>query len=153
VLDNLLAPWRAKYNTVVASIACYAVAGIAGAVSLAFGLAALYSWLKELFGPIIACLIIAGAFLVIAIIPMLILRGITRREERRVAEAAARARTTQWVSPATLSLGLQAARILGKNRGLAMGAVGALVLGWLASRMMPNGGAETSDPPGDDPAE
>ena len=149
MFENLLAPWRAKYRTTVASIGCYAVAGIAGAVALAFALAALYAWLNQLFGPIIACLIIAGAFLLIAIVPIVILSSITKREEKRVAEAAARARSTQWVSPATLSLGLQAARMLSKNRGLAVGAVGALVLGVLASRMMPSG----EETPADEPAE
>jgi len=149
VFENLLAPWRAKYRTVVASIVCYAIAGIAGTVALAFGLAALYSWLSRLFDPIIASLIIAGGFLVIAIIPIVILRSISKREERRVAEAAARARATQWVSPATLSLGLQAARMLSKNKGLAAGAVGALLLGLLASRMMPSG----EEPSTDEPAE
>lgn len=150
MFENLLAPWRAKYHTLVASIGCYAVAGIAGAIALAFGLAALYSWLSQLFGPVIASLIIAGGFLVIAIIPIIILGSITKREERRVAEAAARARATQWVSPGTLSLGLQAARLLSKNRGLAAGAVGALVRGLLASRMMPG---EEERPVADEPAE
>ena len=54
-----------------------------------------------------------------------------------MAEAAAKARATQWISPATLSLGLQAARMLGKNRGIAAAGVGALLAGWLISQMMP----------------
>lgn len=149
MLDNLLAPWRAKYHVAIASIGCYAIAGIAGAIAVTFGIAALFSWLNQMFGPIIASLIIAGAFLVIAIIPIVILSGITKREEKRVAEAAARARTTQWVSPATLSLGLQAVRMLSKNRGLAAGAVGALIVGVLASRMMPG----DEEAPADEPAE
>lgn len=147
MFENLLAPWRAKFHVLTASIGCYAVAGIAGSVALAFAIAALFSWLSQMYGPIVASLIIAGAFLVIAIIPIVILGSITRREERRIAEAAARARTTQWVSPATLSLGLQAARLLSKNRGLAAGAVGAIVLGWLASRMMPEGARAEADEP------
>ena len=137
MFDNLLAPWRAKLNIAIASAGCYAVAGIAGAVALGFGIAALFSWLSQMWGPIVASLIIAGAFVVIAIIPLVILGSITKREEKRVADVAARARATQWVSPATLSLGLQAVRMVSNNRGIAAGAVGALLVGLLASRMMP----------------
>ena len=135
MLDNLLAPWRAKYRVAVAQAGCYAIAGIAGAVALAFALAALFSWLSALYGTIPACLIIAGGFVVLALIPLFILMSIQRREEARIAAAAAKARTTQWLNPATLSLGLQAARMVGRNRGLAAGAVGALLLGWLVSQM------------------
>jgi hypothetical protein len=138
-----LAPWRAKLNTAVASAACFAIAGIAGAVASAFLIAALYTWLAGQLGPIYACLIIAAVFIVLAIIPILVLGSIKKREERRVAEAAARARATQWVSPATLSLGLQAARMLGKNRNLAVAAIGSLIVGWLAARMMSS--AETDE--------
>lgn len=147
MLENILAPWRAKYRMAVAQAGCYAIAGIAGAVALAFGLAALFSWLSGLYGTIPACLIVAGGFVVIALIPLFVLMSIQRREEARIAAAAAKARTTQWLNPATLSLGLQAARMVGKNRGLAAGAVGAVLLGWLVSQMIPKGGEEA------DPAE
>ena len=136
MFENLLAPWRAKLNMAVAQAACYAIAGIAGAVALGFGLAALFSWLSTLYGKIPVCLIIAGGFVVLAVIPLFVLMSIQRHEEARIAQAAAKARSTQWLNPATLSLGLQAVRMVGKNRGLAAGAVGALVLGWLVSQMM-----------------
>ena len=144
MFESLLAPWRAKFRLAISATACYAIAGIAGAIAFAFALAALYSWLAQLFSPIIACLIIAGAFLVIAVIPILIYGSKQRAEEKRVAEAVAKARATQWISPSTVSLGLQAARILGRNRGLAAAGVGALVVGWLISQMMP-GEAQADD--------
>src|SRR3954469_2673049 len=137
MFESLLAPWRAKFRLAISATACYAVAGVAGAIAFAFALAALYSWLAQLFSPIIACLIISGAFLVIAIIPILIYGAKQKQEEKRVAEAVAKARATQWISPATVSLGLQAARMVGRNRGLAAAGVGALVVGWLISQMMP----------------
>ncbi len=133
----------------VAQAGCYAVAGIAGAVAIAFGLAALFSWLSSLYGTIPACLIIAGGFVVVAIIPLFVLMSIQRREEARIAAAAAKARTTQWINPATLSLRLQAARMVGKNRGLADGAVGAMLLGWMVSQLV--GGHDRSAT--DEPAE
>src|SRR5947209_19361128 len=137
MFESLLAPWRAKIRLAISGTACYAIAGVAGAIAFAFALAALYSWLAQLFSPIIACLIIAGAFLVIAIIPILIYGAKQRAEEKRVAEAVAKARATQWISPSTVSLGLQAARVLARNRGLAAAGVGALVVGWRISQMMP----------------
>jgi hypothetical protein len=143
MFENLLAPWRAKLNIAVAQAGCYAVAGIAGAVALAFGLAALFSWLSGLYGTIAACLIIAGGFVVIALIPLIVLMSIRSREEKRVAQAAAKARATQWINPATLSLGLQAARMVSRNRGLAAGAVGALLLGWVVSQMAASHERET----------
>ena len=65
MFESLLAPWRAKFRLAISATACYAIAGVAGAVAFGFGLGALYSWLAQLFSPIIACLIIAGAFLLI----------------------------------------------------------------------------------------
>ena len=152
MFESLLAPWRAKFRLAISATACYAVAGVAGAIAFGFGLGALYSWLAQMFSPIIACLIIAGAFLVIAIIPILIYGAKQRAEEKRVTEAVAKARATQWISPATLSLGLEAARIVGRNRGLAAAGVGALVVGWLISQMMP-AEADADDEAAAEPAE
>jgi len=152
MFESLLAPWRAKFRLAISATACYAIAGVAGAIAFGFALAALYSWLAQVLSPIIACLIIAGAFLVIAIIPILIYGAKQRAEEKRVAEAVAKARATQWISPATLSLGLEAARIVGRNRGLAAAGVGALVVGWLISQMMP-AEADADDEPTAEPAE
>ena len=104
MFESLLAPWRAKFRLAISATACYAIAGVAGAIAFAFGLAALFSWLAQMFGGIIASLIIAGVFLVIAIIPILIYGAKQRAEEKRVAEAVAKARATQWISPSTLSL-------------------------------------------------
>jgi hypothetical protein len=127
----------------MAQAACYAVAAIALIVALAFGLAALVSWLASLYGTIIACLIVAGGFVVIAIIPLFVVMSIRRREQLRLAQEAAKARSTAWLNPATLSLGIQAARMLGQNRELVAGAVGALLLGWMVSQFATGRGENT----------
>ena len=117
MFESLLAPWRAKFRLAISATACYAIAGVAGAVAFGFGLGALYSWLAQLFSPIIACLIIAGAFLVIAIIPILIYGAKQRAEQKRVAETVAKARATYpdnaeipylagWIAYAMIVLGL-----------------------------------------------
>lgn len=154
MFENLLAPWRAKYHMAMVGAACYGIAGVAGAVAFAFALAALFSWLSGLYGTIAACLIIAGLFVLLALIPIVVLMHIQRREDRRIAVAAAKARQTQWFSPATLALGMQAARMMGKNRGIAAGAVGALALGWLVSQLIAgNADAEQQDEKAAEPAE
>ena len=137
MFEGMIAPWRAKLRLAISGTVCYAIAGVAGAIAFAFALAALFGWLSQQFGSIIASLIIAGAFLVIAIIPIVIYSSKQKQEEKRVAEAAAKARATQWISPATVSLGLQAARMVGKNRGIAAAGIGALLVGWLISQMLP----------------
>ena len=149
---NLLAPLRAKLSLALTSVACYAAAAIAGAIAVAFGIAALFSWLADLYGTIAACLIVAGGFVVLAIIPIVILAMARKREERRIMLEAAKARSTQWISPATLSLGLQAARMLRRNRGIAAAAVGSVLVGWLISQMIP-GEEETEDETAAEPAE
>jgi ABC-type Fe3+ transport system permease subunit len=143
MFESLLAPWRAKYRLAISGTVCYAIAGVAGGIGFAFLLAALFNWLSHRFGSTIASLIVGGAFIVLAIIPIVIYSAKQKAEEKRVAEAAAKARATQWISPATVSLGLQAARMLGKNRGIAAAGVGALLAGWLISQMLP--GEEAAD--------
>ncbi len=148
---NLLAPLRAKVKLATTGAACYAVAGIAGAIAFAFLVAALFSWLAGLFGSIVACLIVAGGFIVLALIPLAVLATARKREEKRILLAAAKARQTQWASPATLTLALQAARMLGKNRGIAVAGLGAVLAGWLISQMVP--GEKTEEEAANEPAE
>jgi hypothetical protein len=151
MFSHLLAPLRAKVNLAVTSVACYVVAGVAGAIALAFGIAALFTWLDDQYGTIAACLTVAALFVVLAVIPIIVLALARKAEERRVLLAAAKARQTQWINPATLSLGLQAARMLGRNRGIAMAAVGSVLAGWLISQMM--GEEETEEEKAAEPAE
>jgi cobalamin synthase len=145
MFESMLAPWRAKFRLAISGTVCYAIAGVAGAIAFAFLLAALFSWLSQQVGSIIASLTIGGAFIVIAIIPIVIYSAKQKAEEKRVAEAAAKARATQWISPATVSLGLQAARMVGKNRGIAAAGIGALLAGWLISQMLPGEQADDDE--------
>ncbi len=81
----------------------------------------------------------------LAVVPLIILAMAKKREERRVMLEAAKARRTQWVSPATLTLALQASRMLGRNRGIAVAGVGAVLAGWLISQMMPGEESEEDE--------
>jgi hypothetical protein len=150
VLESLLAPYRARLRVATAQAVCYAVAGLAAVVAVGFALAALVSWLSTQYGTIVACLIVAAGFLVLAIIPLFVLMSIRRREQLRLAQEAAKARQQAWMNPATLSLGLQAMKILGRNRGLAAGAIGLALIGWMVSQFA-GGKGDAADP--DEPAE
>ena len=108
MFDRFLAPLRAKLRLAMTSAVCYAIAGVAMAIAFAFALAALFTYLEAQAGTIGACLIIAGAFVLIGIVPLIVVAIANKREERRLLREAARARNTQWMNPATLSIGLQA---------------------------------------------
>lgn len=150
MFGNLLAPLRAKVNLAATTAACYAAAGVASLVALGFAIAALFSWLASQFGTIAACLIVAGGFAVLAIIPIIVVTIARKREERRIMLEAAKARNSQWASPATLTLALQAARMLKGNRGIAVAGVGALLAGWIISQMAGNDDDEEADDEADE---
>jgi hypothetical protein len=145
VFAHLLAPIEAKYREIVASLAWSALAGIALLIAAVFGFAALLIWIASLYGGIVACLVAAGCFAVIAIVAFAML--ITARKRARLeAEQRARARAAQaWLDPATISLGLQAVRMLSRHRGLALALLGSAALGWLLTR--------EAEMPADEPAE
>ena len=50
MFESLLAPWRAKYRLAISGTVCYAIAGVAGVIAIAFGIAALHAWLSQQFG-------------------------------------------------------------------------------------------------------
>ena len=142
---HLLAPIEAKYREIVASLAWTALAAIALLIAAIFGFAALLIWIASLYGGIVACLVAAGCFAVIAVAAFAMLIN-ARNRARLEAEQRARARAAQaWLDPATLSLGVQALRMLSRHRGLALALLGSAALGWLLTR--------EADVPADEPAE
>ena len=151
MFSQLLAPLQAKVNLALISAVCYAAAGIAGAIALAFGIAALFTWLDDHYGTIAACLIVAGVFVVWRSSRSSSSPWRARRKSGASCSPPPR-RASQWINPATLSLGLQAARMLGRNRGVAMAAVGSVLAGWLISQMMGDE-EETEEEEAAEPAE
>ena len=146
---HLLAPIEAKYREFTASLAWSALGGIALLIAAIFGFAALLLWIASLYGGIVACLVAAGCFAAIAIVAFAMLMS-ARKRARLEAEERARARAkAAWLDPATLSLGLQAVRMLSRHRGLALALLGSAALGWLLTREteMP------ADEPAGEPAE
>jgi hypothetical protein len=117
-----------------------------GAASVAVGLlcAALFIWMDEHFGPIWACLTLAGAFLLVVCIAVSAIVSIRRRQARILAVRKQSA-ATLLRDPTVLSIALQVGRTLGFKRAIPLALVGAFLVGMVLSRSAPrDGGASQS---------
>ena len=126
-----------------------AVAAAAAAVVLGFLCAALFLYLQDWRGPIIACLILAGAFLVIILIAVTAI-GIVRQRQARLARARAQASQTagQWLrDPVVVTTALQVARTLGLRRAAPVLLLGAFLVGLVLSRSATRATSNTPTPP------
>jgi hypothetical protein len=93
---------------------------------------AFYEWLSLQLGGVVASLVIAGIFIVIAAIGAIIFALVRRRvRERAIVERAARANSPSWLlDPKILATALQAGRALGWQR-----IVPIVLLGFMATQM------------------
>jgi hypothetical protein len=102
------------------------VAALALVVAVVFALFALFIWLAERYSPLTAALVLAGFFLLLAILAGI---GSLLAQRRTVAEArlALQARSNSpWLDPKLLPIGLQVARSIGLRRIVPLVAVGVL---------------------------
>ena len=112
------------------------VAAAAGVVVLGFLCAALFLYLQDWRGSIIACLILAGAFFLIVVIAVIAITAVRQRQERL---ARARAQASQGAGqllrdPVVMTTALQVARTLGLRRAAPILLLGAFVVGLVLSR-------------------
>lgn len=114
--------------------------GFALFLTVVFLCAAVFIAVLQKYGPIEACLTIAGIFLVISIV-LGITYTVKKRRERRRAIAAARAAASARSSasslltdPTLLATGLQLLRAVGIKKLIPLLAVGGIVLGIVAGR-------------------
>jgi hypothetical protein len=116
--------------------AVIALIGLAGA--LIFLTKAGFIWLSLRYGPLIASLIVAGAFFLIAVIAGLCCVMIHRSAVTRAQIALAERKHQPWLDPAMLGVGLQIGRNVGWGRLLSLGAVAVLATGlgreWFGNR-------------------
>jgi hypothetical protein len=107
---------------------------IAGAALTAFAFlcVAAYAWLSVQFGGTFAGLIVAGVFVLIALIGAIALNVSRRRtRERAILERAARAHSPSWLlDPKILCVALQAGRTLGWQRIIPVALLGLLAAQW-----------------------
>lgn len=110
-----------------------ALMGVASLTAFTFLCVAAYAWLVLQFGTIYAGLIMAGVFIVIAIVAALVF-AISRRRarERAILERAARAHgASSWLlDPKILGVAMQAGRALGWERIIPVALLGLLAAQW-----------------------
>ncbi len=117
-----------------------AIVAFAALTAFAFLCVAAYDWLSLQWGSVCAALAMAGIFIVIALIALLI-AGIARRRarERAILERAARAHgASSWLlDPKILGVAMQAGRTLGWQRIIPVVLLGFLAAQWLRDRGEP----------------
>ena len=118
-----------------------------GAAVVAVGLlcAALFIWIDEHFGPIWACLALAGAFLLVVAVATAAIVAI-RRRQARVLAVRKQSAATLLRDPTVLTLALQVGRTLGFKRVIPVALLGAFLVGMVLSRSgARDGGDSQSD--------
>lgn len=124
---------KQRINAAVQSAAWSAAAVIAAVVMAGFLCAALFVWIESLLGRLAACLVLAGLFLLVAIVSTLVAAGIRRDEARRAALQAQNV-GAMWCDPAMISAGLKLGRALGLKRMAPLAIIGAFLIGLVLSR-------------------
>jgi uncharacterized membrane protein len=115
---------RTGFSQVVVVWALVAV--VCAIVTFAFLLAAAYVWLLGLFGALFASLIMAGFFLLVAVISLVACAQTNRRNAERAKMALAARSTELWRDPKFLGIGLEIARAIGWRRIVPLAAIGVL---------------------------
>lgn len=113
-----------------------AVAAAAALTMLGFLCAALFLYLQNWRGPIVACLILAGAFLLVILIAVAAI-ALVRQRQARLARARAQANQAagHWLrDPVVVTTALQVARTFGFRRAAPVLLLGAFVMGLVLSR-------------------
>jgi hypothetical protein len=148
VIDNLLAAVREEYRRALTVTICAAIIAAAAMVAILFVGVAIFIWISQSYGAVQACLAMAGFFVAVAGIAWATLaisqNAAHEREKRREAEKkkekeeAAKNAPPAWLDPALiptlLPIGIQAARIALKHRGLLLALVSSAAVGWAMLR-------------------
>jgi hypothetical protein len=141
---------KAKTGFGPSLVVWFSVALVALGLGLVFLCVAAFVWLADRTGAVTAGLILAGVFLLIAIVAAFagwIAR--LRNIERARRELAARSHAG-WFDPKYLAVGIEIGRTLGWRRIMTLAAVGVLAAGlgkeWFAAGAK---GSERRDPEGD----
>jgi hypothetical protein len=129
VFDGLIANFKHKIDLALKTAVCGVLALVACVVALAFLCAAAFMWIAQSHGAIAAALALAGAFMALALIAVLVAWILQRRKPPPPPRQRA-----WWTDPALLAAALDIGRVLGRRRvGLAVLA-SAFVLGILLNR-------------------
>jgi uncharacterized membrane protein YqjE len=160
VFTNLIATLRTELRGVVTTVICASIAASAALVGVLFIAVAIFIWASENYGRLQASIAMAVFFILVAMIAvsvMLIVQGKARKtaaqeaeKERIEKEEAARNTPPAWMDPALiptlLPLGIKAAQIALRHRGILLALVSSAAVGWAMLR-------EKGEAPGESTAE
>ncbi len=117
---------RTGLSAAVLTWAIVAAAGAAGAV--VFLLVALFVWLAQLYGALIAAVALGCAFVLIALIALAVCL-MTRRRNMERAQLELAARSSNWFDPKLVTVGVQIAQQIGWRRLVSLAGVALLAAG------------------------
>jgi len=129
IVDEL----KGSVSSTLRQASLISVVALALVIAAGFLCAAAFVVLLQSYGPVVACLVLAGIFILIAIIAGVIYAVHKRRIEARARGRRARA-PHLLADPLVLTTGLQLARSLGLKRLIPLLAIGGVALGFLATR-------------------
>jgi hypothetical protein len=109
------------------------VVALALVIAAGFLCAAAFVAVLESYGPVVACLVLAGIFILVALIAGLIYAVRKRQIEALARHQRARA-PHLLADPLVLTTGLQLVRTVGLKRLIPLIAIGGVALGFLATR-------------------
>jgi hypothetical protein len=123
---------QARSGITATVIVSMAVIGIALLVAFAFLCVSAYAWLAVLFGTVFAGLIMAGVFIVIALLAAFVCAVARRRaRERAILARAARAHSPSWLlDPKLLNVAVEAGRTIGWQRIVPVALLGFIAAQW-----------------------
>ncbi len=127
---------QARSGVTPALLVWAAIIALASLTAFAFLCVAGYDWLSLQLGAVAAGLIMAGVFVLVALLAAIVVAVSRRRtRERAILERAARAHATPWLlDPKILGVALQAGRALGWERIIPIALLGFLAAQWARER-------------------
>lgn len=115
-----------------------ALAGLALAIALIFLTIAAYIWLEQRYDQLTAALVLAGTFLIVAVVAATTMAMQRRRMMERAQLQLAAKKAQPWIDPRLLAIGLEIGRAIGWKKGLSFAAAGVIAAGiareWSAHR-------------------
>ena len=134
-----------------AAVLTWAIIAAAAAVgALIFLLIALFVWLAQLYGALIAAVALGCAFVLIALIALAVAL-MTRRSNMERARLELAARSSNWLDPKLMTVGVQIAQQIGWRRVISLVGAGLLAAG-VAREWSARGAANENDEDEDDAA-
>jgi hypothetical protein len=127
---------QARSGTTPAVVVWIAIVAFAALTTFVFLCVAAYDWLALQAGSIIAGLIMAGIFLLIAIIGLVVCAVLRKRaKERAILERAAKAHAPSWLlDPRIMSAAVQIGREIGWQRIVPVALLGFMAAQWTRER-------------------